>query len=222
MTSPDQPTAALLFDLDGTLINSDVLHFEVFRDLFAERGREIDEAFYLQNVHGQLNADIFAVHLPGEDAAALSDDKEARFRDRLDADVPPMPGTVALLETARSRGWGLAVVTNAPRVNAATMLAAIGLTDAFDTIVIGEECTRAKPHPDPYLAAMEALKVPPAACLAFEDSPSGLRAARASGAYTVGIRSSLQDAPLRAAGAQATLADFTDPDLTPLLDRLKG
>lgn len=222
MTSLPSPTAALLFDLDGTLINSDTLHFKVFRDLFAEHGHTIDEAFYFREIHGHHNGDIFEKHFPKQNAQAMSDDKEARFRDLLGAHAPPMPGVVELLDFAQRQGWGLAVVTNAPRLNALTMLSAIGLETTFETVVIGEECARAKPYPDPYLAAMDRLGVAPTRCIAFEDSPSGLRAARASGAFTVGVRSSLNDAALRASGAQATVNDFSDPELPALLARLKG
>jgi len=123
---------------------------------------------------------------------------------------------------AKDRGWGLGVVTNAMRENAVAMLDAIGLRDAFQTIVIGEECIRGKPDPDPYLEAMRQLGVGPAESIAFEDSPSGVRAAHAAGIWTIGIRSALDDAALRAAGADATLADFTDPALNDHLARLEG
>jgi len=114
------------------------------------------------------------------------------------------------------------VVTNAMRKNADAMLAAIGLDGAFDAVVIGEECARGKPDPAPYLEAMRQLGEAPETCIAFEDSPAGVRAAAASGAWTLGIRSALDDAALRAAGAAASLKDFTDPALGAHLARLEG
>ena len=84
---------ALLFDLDGTLLNSDHLHEEVFRVLFAERGKPFPPGFYMDQIHGRLNVDIFEDLLPEEiDPEALSREKEARFRDILPEKVPPMPG----------------------------------------------------------------------------------------------------------------------------------
>ncbi len=210
---------ALLFDLDGTLLLSDPHHVAVFRDLFAERGRVIDEAFYLRHIHGHQNADIFARHFPDEDAQALSEEKEARFRARLGQSADPMPGLLALLDRAEAAGWPMAVVTNAPRLNARAMLAALGLTSRLTTLIIGDECVRGKPDPAPYLAAMQRLDVPPQHCIAFEDSPSGLRAAQRAGAFTVGIRSSLPDARLREAGARMSIADFADPALDALLSQ---
>ncbi len=212
--------AALFFDLDGTLIDSDPLHARIFIELFAERGREIDEAFYVDRIHGRHNTDIFAEHMPGEDAWALHLEKEARFRAVLGAAVPPVRGAAELIARARAAGWGLAVVTNAPRLNADAMLAALGLGAAFDAVVVGEECAAGKPDPAPYLAALAHFGLAPERALAFEDSPSGLAAARAAGIRTLGLRSSLSHDALTAAGAADTLADFADPGLMPHLDGL--
>lgn len=205
------------------MLNSDPIHEVVFEELWASRGLTMTDGFYMRHVHGRLNVDVFADYLPDEpDPQALSEWKEAQFRARLPRPYPAMPGVAALLDRARSEGWQVAVVTNAMRLNAEAMLAAIGLRDRFETIVIGEECAKGKPHPEPYLRAMTELGVPPEACVAFEDSPSGMRAAAASGAYAVGIRSGLDDATLRASGAQITIQDFTDPALPDILARLEG
>lgn len=215
-------TKALLFDLDGTLLHSDPLHFRVFAEMFDERGRQIDEDYYFDHIHGTHNLESFPHLFPGEDAVALSDEKEARFRERLDRGFPPMPGAMALLDEAEAAGWKLAVVTNAPRINALHMLEAIGLARRLPVLVIGDECPRGKPAPDPYLEAMRLLDVRPEECIAFEDSPSGMRAAAASGAFPVGIRSSASDETLRRSGAAITLKDFEDPALAEVLGRLTG
>jgi len=215
--------AALLFDLDGTLLVSDPIHETVFRELWAERGLPYSDDFYEQHIHGRQNLDVFAEFLPDEpDPLALHQRKEAMFRARLPRPFPAMPGVKELVALAAAKGWHTAIVTNAMPENAAAMLGAIGLDDAFDTIVSGEECARAKPDPEPYLEAMRLLGEPPERCIAFEDSPSGVRAAAASGAYTLGIRTTLDDATLRAAGAVATLKDFADPALQMHLARLEG
>lgn len=217
------PDAALLFDLDGTMLMSDPIHVAVFRDMMASRGLVVTEEFYERHIHGRLNVDFFAEFLPDEpDPQGLSEAKEAEFRNRLPRPYPAMPGLHELIAQAKDRGWGLAVVTNAMRLNAEAMLEAIGLSGAFDTVVIGEECKRAKPDPEPYLEAMRSLGVSPSQCIAFEDSPSGMRAAQRSGAWPVGIRSSLNDARLREAGARVTIQDYTDDALPAILARLTG
>lgn len=215
--------AALLFDLDGTMLVSDPIHVAVFADMLAPHGIAVDEAFYMARIHGRLNADIFAEFLPDHpDPQALSEAKEAEFRRRLPRPFPATPGLAALVDRAAAEGVATAVVTNAPRVNAEVMLEAIGLQGRFGVIVTGEECARGKPHPDPYLTAMRLLDAAPGCCVAFEDSPSGIRAAKAAGAFTVGIRSALDQAALAAAGADLTLTDFTDPALDHILQRLTG
>ncbi len=213
----------LLFDLDGTLLDSDLLHEAVFHELMTQRGVPMEDDFYQRHVHGRLNVDIFAEFLPEEpDPQALSEAKEAAFRARLPNPYPSTPGAAALLDRADAAGWKRAVVTNAMRLNAEAMLAAIGLRDRFEVLVIGEECPCGKPDPYPYAEAMRLLGAAPDDCIAFEDSPSGVTSAVAAGVRTIGIRSSLSDAALRDVGAYMTIQDFTDPALTALLDRQTG
>jgi beta-phosphoglucomutase len=211
-------TLALLFDLDGTLIDSDPLHEEVFREVLEPFGHTVDAAFYRRHIHGRHNPDIFADLCPGEDPHRMGDEKEALFRARLPERVPPVPGLPELLDRAEAEGWPVAIVTNAPRDNAEAMLAALGLSDRFGTIFVGAECAQPKPDPAPYRAAQEHLGVRPHHSVAFEDSPSGLRAARASGAVTVGVGSSLDPDRLREAGAEAWIDDFADPALPAILE----
>ncbi|WP_323767249.1 HAD family phosphatase [Marinovum sp.] len=214
---------ALLFDLDGTMLNSDPIHLQVYKEMWAARGMDLTDDGYMTHMHGRLNVDIYAEFLPDEpDHQGLSEWKEAQFRERLPRPYPPMPGVETLVARAVAEDWPRAIVTNAMRLNAEAMLGAIGLRDAFEVIVIGEECPRGKPDPYPYQEAMRQLGVTPNQAVAFEDSPSGARAARSSGAYTVGIRSSLDDRTLRQAGAHVTLQDFNDPALPDILERFKG
>ncbi|WP_116133299.1 HAD family phosphatase [Tropicimonas sp. IMCC34043] len=214
-------TTALLFDLDGTLIDSDPLHSAVFADMFAARGVTIDFDYYRTHMHGRLNVDIFGDLCPDEDAVALSRAKESEYRRRLGPGHPTLPGALALLDLADAQGWRTAVVTNAPRINGEVVLKALGIADRIETLVIGEECVRGKPDPAPYAEGLRRLGADPARSLAFEDSPAGIRSAVAAGLKTIGIRTLLDDAALRAAGATATITDYTDPALVPYLDPLK-
>lgn len=211
--------SALLFDLDGTLIATDDLHAEVFAEIGAQHGVPIDRARYDREIHGRLNEDIFADLFPGEDPQKMADEKEARFRTRLGGDADPMPGLHRLLDWADARSLPMAIVTNAPRANADAMLAALGLTDRFQIIIAGGELPHGKPHPLPYETAATRLGVAPQQAVAFEDSPSGVRSAAGAGATVIGIRSSLDDAGLRAAGAAVSIADFNDPALWAHLER---
>jgi HAD superfamily hydrolase (TIGR01509 family) len=212
---------ALLFDLDGTLVDTDHLHHGAFAALLAERGRDLSVEEYRAKIMGQPNSALLDRYFPGESMDVL-DRKEAMFRDMLTDSVEPIAGIHALLDWAEANDAGCAVVTNAPRDNAIAMLAAASLAHRLPTLVIGDECERPKPDPEPYRSAMRGLGVTPSHAVAFEDSRSGLRAARASGARVFGLTTGLGRDELRAAGAHETIPNFTDPALWAYLDQLKA
>jgi HAD superfamily hydrolase (TIGR01509 family) len=212
---------ALLFDLDGTLVHSDPLHFAIFREFFAEYGRSLEWDDFTTHISGRSNAEIFTHFLPDrpDRGTELADRKEAEFRRRLAESMEPTPGLAALLDWAEANAHPYAVVTNAPRANAEAMLAAAGLATRFETVIAEGDAPCGKPDPAPYLLAMERLGVGPDASVAFEDSRSGTRAAAASGAYVFGMTSSLEPEALLQAGAHQAIADFDDPALWAHLDQ---
>ncbi|MEL6680814.1 MAG: HAD hydrolase-like protein, partial [Pseudomonadota bacterium] len=148
MTAP----LGLLFDLDGTLVDTDHLHHAIFAEMLGETGYDLSLAEYKTHIMGQPNGAIMSRYFPGREAEheAIADAKEAEFRARLGRGLDPIPGAVALLDWADAHALPRAVVTNAPRANAEASLAAIGLADRFDTVIIGAECARPKPDPLPY------------------------------------------------------------------------
>jgi len=211
----------LLLDLDGTIIDSDPVHAQVFIDLMAEYGKTMDEPLYYKAIHGRQNVEIFAELLPDTDPQAMSVLKEARYRERI-AEVTLIAGLHDFIARVRDAGWKVGMVTNAPRANADAAIGAFDLHDAFDTIVVGDECARGKPDPLPYLTALANLGGTASATLAVEDSPAGIRSAVGAGLHTFGMRSSLPAAALIAAGAHDTIADYNDIALRTMLDRLTG
>eukprot|EP00320_Phaeocystis_rex_P007132 CAMPEP_0119061786 /NCGR_PEP_ID=MMETSP1178-20130426/5534_1 /TAXON_ID=33656 /ORGANISM="unid sp, Strain CCMP2000" /LENGTH=233 /DNA_ID=CAMNT_0007043023 /DNA_START=29 /DNA_END=730 /DNA_ORIENTATION=- len=213
---------AVLFDIDGTLFNSDAIHCSVFREMLVQEGfdggRPISEAFFMERISGRSNPLITADLFPSWDEskrAAFVERKEARFRQQAAERLASLatPGLQRLLDTLQSEGVHCAAVTNAPRLNAELMLGAIGRQSFFRPLIIGDECSAAKPHPEPYLAAMRALGVSSEACLAVEDSPSGARAAVAAGVRTIGITSTQRSDALVDAGCALLVQDFDDPRL---------
>lgn len=212
---------ALLFDLDGTLTDTDTLHLQAFRDLLFEHdGRELSTAEFESKVSGRANQALFADLFPERSPAerqALADRKEALFRER-SPNLKPLPGLLGVLEHARRLKLGLCVVTNAPRLNAEHMLRAMGLDRAFDHVLVAEELSRAKPDPLPYLTGLQRLGAEAAHALAFEDSLPGVTAANAAGIFTVGLSTTQPAQRLLEAGAQLVIEDFDDPRLWALLE----
>ena len=142
MTSAVAPRAmktALLFDLDGTLVDSDAEHLIAFQRVFAPHGIALDRSEYAANIMGAPNEMIarrYLSHLPQHQQAATLAAKEAAYRDAL-GELEPIVGALALLDFADRRGLKRAVVTNAPRANAEKVLAALGIGRRLPILVIG-------------------------------------------------------------------------------------
>lgn len=206
----------LAFDLDGTLVHSDPLHFVAWKAMLAVHGVEVDEVAYARNVSGRHNPDIVAdllPHLGEREASRFAEEKEARFRHLAGAALRPLPGVHGMLAAARAAGIPVAVVTNAPRDNAWFMLRALGLHESFDAVGLGEEAAAPKPDPAPYAEMAVRFGVDPATALAFEDSPSGVASAVGAGFPVVGLATTQRAEVLLQAGASWVVSDYDDPRL---------
>jgi HAD superfamily hydrolase (TIGR01509 family) len=213
---------ALLFDVDGTLADTDPIHVRAFERYLAPHGLTIDQAFYRTRISGRANAAIFADLFPDrspEEHARFGDEKEALYR-AMSGNLAPLQGLPALLGWARARKCRLAAVTNGPRLNLRHALDGLGLD--FDVLIAREDVERGKPDPMPYLSALERLGAASAEALAFEDSPAGVSAAKAAGLFTFGLLTTQTAAVLREAGADATITHFDDPALWTVLRERSG
>jgi beta-phosphoglucomutase len=213
---------ALLFDLDGTLCDTDRLHYGAYGTLLQDFGRSITLDHYKTHIMGAPNDAIMRAMFPDLDIARhreLADRKEALFREAITA-LEPTRGVTALLDWADARGIGVAVVTNAPRANAEMMLKGLALDRRIATVVLGDELERAKPDPLPYATALARLGATAERALAFEDSLPGIRSASGAGIATYGIRTGHPDAVLLGAGAVGAIDDFTDRALWQRLEAM--
>lgn len=209
--------SALLFDLDGTLADTDRLHEQAWIEALAAQGIQADHHYYQTHISGGLNPEIAArvlPHLSEEERQAFIENKEGRFR-QMAKGILPIPGLGQLWNWAKGQGLKRALVSNAPRDNALHLLVMLGLE--FDLVVLAEELSAGKPDPLPYRTALEQLGIAPGRALAFEDSPSGVRSAVAAGIPTVALTTGHQPAALQAVGASLIIRDFSDPDLWNLL-----
>ena len=207
---------ALLFDIDGTLADTDPLHLEAFNRVLGPRGHLFDHERFSKELQGFSNAAIGERFLPDEAVARRAEilgEKEHVFRALLAGQIAPLPGLMALLDRADAAAIPMVAVTNAPRLNAELLLSGLGITHRFKAIVIGDELPHGKPHPLPYQEGLRFAGARAAASIAFEDSRSGVQSATAAGIRTIGIRTSLGHADLLGAGAVASASDFDDPDL---------
>ena len=212
---------ALIFDMDGTLVHSDPVHLEAFAEVLKPEGVTIDEEIYRSTIIGRTNEAIFASllpHLSVERHVVYADEKEAAFR-RMARDLEPLEGLLDLLDWAEAQSIKIALVTNAPRLNADHMLEALRLAERFPVQITIDQVEHGKPHPLPYLTALERLGLLAEEAVAFEDSPSGMRAAKAAGLFSFGVLTGLSVAELTKAGADRTIATFRDSSLWEFLER---
>lgn len=218
-----KPGAALLFDIDGTLADTDPLHLQAFNTAFAPFGHVIDEHRYAREIQGHANVDIaarFVPHLPPDEGMKVLDDKETLFRQLAQTSIHAVPGLFELLDLADQLGLPMAAVTNAPRANADLILDGLGIRNRFRALVIGAELAHGKPHPLPYLEGLRLLGADAAASIAFEDSRTGIASATAAGIATVGIRTTLLHEDMIAAGAALSADRYDDAELHAFIERM--
>lgn len=217
---PPAPGNALLFDIDGTLADTDALHLEAFNLVLGPRGHLFDHRRFTQELQGFSNASISERFLANErpdHQVAIMEEKEGAFRNLVSGRIEPTQGLMMLLALADQASIPMVAVTNAPRLNAEMLLSGLGIMHRFKAIVIGDELAHGKPHPMPYLEGLRSVNAAPDLSLAFEDSRSGIKSASAAGIATIGIRTSLSHREMVEAGACLTAKTFDDPELLKLV-----
>jgi beta-phosphoglucomutase family hydrolase len=198
--------AAVLWDMDGVLVDTAPFHYRAWRELFAGVGKDLSEEEF-RTTFGLRNDDILRSILgdmPAERLRALGRRKEELFREAIRGKAAPLPGAVPLVRRLREAGAKTAVVSSAPRLNVETLLDALGLGDAFDALVAEEDAERGKPDPQGYLVAAERLGVAPQECVVVEDAPGGVEAAKQAGMRCIGLAAERE--PESLAGADLVVA----------------
>lgn len=211
---------AILFDLDGTLVNTDPLHYQTWLEVLQEYEIEIDQEFYKARISGRLNPLIVQDLLPElsfEAGKQLADYKEAKFR-KIGLSLTPVAGLLDLVTWIDNHKLKKALVTNAPRENVNFLLEVLKLANYFDEVILAEEAIAGKPDPAPYKLALNQLGISTKETIAFEDSVSGIQSAVGAGIYTIGIASTHEPESLIKAGAEMVIPDFTEQSMWQILD----
>nr|WP_274638242.1 HAD family phosphatase [Microbacterium bovistercoris] len=210
--------AAVLWDMDGTLVDTEPYWMAAETPLVESFGGTWSHEQSLQLVGLGLDdaARIFQDHGVRMDVDAIVDRLTDDVLSGLARDgVPFRPGARELLQSLRDAGVKTALVTMSMRRMAQAVVDLIDF-DAFDVIVAGDDATRPKPHPDPYLQACEALGVDPGEAVAIEDSPNGLRSALASRAISLGVPNMISLTGVGAHALWPTLAERSADDIAGL------
>jgi len=184
---------AVIFDMDGVLVDSYQAHLESWQALAAEHGRSFTEEEFARSF-GRTSRDIIqslwqglAVH--DADVRRMDERKEGLFRQRLARHFPAMDGVPDLLVSLHAAGFRLAVGSSGPPENVDLVLDRLGARALFDAVVNGTDIERGKPDPQVFLLAADRLGVPPANCVVVEDAPAGIEAATRAGMRSVALLS---------------------------------
>lgn len=211
-------TFALIFDMDGTLLDNNAYHLKAWRGFLQKHGFELSDEDYLSRVSG-VNSGItvrrfFGEHLSDEQVKLLQQEKETLYRQYIAPHLTPLPGLLHFLKEMSRHDIPMGVATSAPHENIDFTLEGLGVADYFQVVVGAEMVKRGKPDPEIFLLAAERLGFSKEKCIVFEDSISGLQAAHASGMRVVALRTAHRDEALK--DANLVMDDYRDIGLKEL------
>jgi HAD superfamily hydrolase (TIGR01509 family) len=206
--------SAVIFDMDGVIVDSEPYSMQALIDVLREHGIE-PTAEELRRSYGRKIRDdlagYWARHGVSADLDAAIARKHARYYALAAGHLKPFPGVMALLDRLRRRGYRLALASSGDGRKVAFSLQALGLNGVFEAVVTGDDVGHSKPHPEIYLTAAQRLGVDPAACVAIEDAPNGVQAAKRAGMRCIAVTNSVPREELQGADliVEALTADLS-------------
>jgi len=184
---------AVIFDMDGVLVDSSQAHFQAWKWLGQQEGTPFSQELFEQTF-GMHNQQILPLwlqrQLPDSEIDRLAMAKEARYRELAPALMKPIDGVVSLIQQLSRQGVPMAVGSSGPLPNILLILQSLGIENAFAALSTGEDVAHGKPDPEVFLVACRRLGLPPERCLVVEDAPQGVEAARRAGMSVLAITSS--------------------------------
>ena len=205
-------THAVIFDMDGVLIDSGAHHRAAWRALLDELGVAplAPDSWRLTIGRPSVEAVPLLLGRPlsGAEAQRLAARKQEHYRRLVTGGPTTVRGVVEFVAELAARSVPRAVATSASRRDVEDLLTRAGLRHRFEAVVAAEDVSRGKPDPEVYLLAASRLGVEPGHCLVFEDAVVGVRAARSAGMRAIGVSTAHTETELRAAGAERAVEDF--------------
>ena len=189
-----QQTRAVLWDMDGTLLDSADYHWLSWREVLAAEGFALTRERFAESFGRRNDATLrayFGEGFPLSEVDRIGAIKEARYREMVRRHgVELLPGVGRWLARLKANGWRQALASSASLLNVDAILGGLNVVDFFDAIVSAEDVQTGKPDPEVFLVAAARVSAPPARCVVIEDAPAGLEAARLAGMRTIGVQSS--------------------------------
>ena len=211
-TSQSLRFKALIFDMDGVLIDSEPLHERAKREALLEAGITVPESLFARYTGSSDKAMIYGVaaaHGLSEERSAEILERKYRIYESLECTLRPVPGAIDFVHWAKSR-YRLALATSATSRNREATLKALQIESMFEVVVDSTSFSQPKPSPEVFQIALQRLDLAPAVCLVIEDAVNGIVAARAAGCFAAGLTTSFSEAHLREAGADIVVSSYSE------------
>jgi beta-phosphoglucomutase len=204
----------MLIDVDGTMVANRLYHQQAWIEFGKRHNLPVTVEYYQKHIHARGNEEILNTLYPGrctpEFIEQASREKESLYRDAFQPFLKEIPGLITFLRNAKAHGVPCAAVSNSPKENVDFVIDGLKICTLFSAIVFREEVSKGKPDPAAYALAAQRMGIPLGHCIAFEDSPSGFKAAENAGIPFVAITLDADGEALRySKRANAVHADFT-------------
>lgn len=182
---------AAIFDMDGTMVDNSEYHKKAWKEFLKRKGVNLTDKEYNEKISGNNNPKILEnifgpIHTP-EEIKIFGSQKEELYREMYAPHLKQVAGLNKIIKTLKKKGIKLGVATTSPALNRNFILDSLSLTKEFNVIMGDEHIINSKPHPEIYLRTANILKIKPAQCLVFEDSPTGVLSAKNAGMTIIGL-----------------------------------
>ena len=184
-------TKAVIFDLDGTLLDNNSYHLKSWIEYLKKIGRNISEEEYNANINGRTNTDvikyIYNREMSNDEILKYTLEKEALYRELYKPYIKPIAGLIDFLEILKEKEIPMAIATSGIQPNIDFMFEEVPIRQYFKEVVNSSHIKKGKPDPEIYLKTASLLNIPPKNCLVFEDAVVGIKSAKAAGMKVVAV-----------------------------------
>jgi HAD superfamily hydrolase (TIGR01509 family) len=212
---------AVVFDMDGVLIDSHPVHRAAWTEFLNMRGCNVSDNEFNFILEGHTRSEIlrhFFGVLSDSDLLAYGKQKDEIFR-ALEREIAPVPGVLSFIEKLRQGDVAIAIATSASEIRTSSTIERLGLGGRFEAVITASDVETGKPDPAVYRLACERISIPPGEAVAFDDAPAGIQAALSASMRCIGIASNGIAARLFEAGAEQVIPNFTGFDVNRLAGR---
>ena len=210
---------AVIFDLDGTLLDNNDVHLKAWKQYLKENEKDISDEDFKENISGRTNKDaiehIYQKEMTEDEASKYYLEKEEIYRKMYQADIAPIAGLQHFLEELHKHKIAMAIATSGIQVNIDFMFDHVPIKKYFKKIVNSGDVSKGKPDPEIFLKAAEALHIPKENCIIFEDSMAGVQAGKSAGMKVVALTTTPTHEELKE--ADLVIKDYSEIDFERLM-----